>query len=90
MVFATGTLGWLIPTPLLFIAIFMSISNGSDKQQAAHSEKPKEVGRPVYDLPDRCPHCSGSISMETVTWAGPMTALCPYCSGSIKLKLRDL
>ncbi|TFG14859.1 hypothetical protein EU537_02655 [Candidatus Thorarchaeota archaeon] len=90
MSFVTGTAGWLIPIPFLFIAIFMSISNGREKKETVYPGRKKEVRKSVYDLPDKCPHCGGRISMEMVSWAGPMTALCPYCSGTIKSELRDL
>ena len=36
-------------------------------------------------LPSRCPHCSGAISAEMVTWLGQLEAQCPHCKNFIAI-----
>jgi hypothetical protein len=40
--------------------------------------------RIIYQVPNKCPECGGSLSNEEVDWVGPLQAKCPFCRTTVE------
>ena len=90
---------------LFIVFAVLVFANNAKKKEAKKSTPPKVATqteltndtpvvlrvdrRIIYQVPNKCPECGGSLSNEEVDWVGPLQAKCPFCRTTVEAQPKE-